>query len=409
MVQGASGHPEPLPITPSSKALADIRNRVETTLQDTGNNIWSTDDLDEAILQALETYSRDNPQHLVGTITAVAGREQSLATLTGINRVEKVWWDYDSSTPGYPPNWRQFEVWPGLILYINDDNEPAADDVIRVWYTLKQAIKDLDSASATTIPDEDIGYIITGAAQYAAYQRSSELNEQATVDKDVVKRLMAFANRMGIEFRRGVRKQDPAWQRRARGYAQEDIHEAIRWALHRYNEVNPNKTITTITLESDGREIDISSITGYHHVERVWWDYDSITPGYPPNWRQFEVWPGDLLYINDTEEPVTGNNVRIWYTNLQTISGLDSATSTTLPASHDTLIVTGAAGYAAQEREQDTEAPRQPTKLARWADARRSEFERGLDTLRQEIGIRTSGIAPGPTLDRWDAQGEGWW
>lgn len=410
LVQGASGHPEPLSITVSSKTLANIRDRVELTLQDTGNNIWAEGDIDEALTQAIETYSQNKPQHKIGTLTvSTAGREHSLSTLTGIERVEKIWWDYDSNTPGYPPNWRQFEVWPGSILHIDDDEEPAVDDVIRVWYTLKHTLNGLDGAGATTIPNESITTIVTGGAYYAALQRAVELSEQATVDKEVVKRLMTYANEQGVLFRRDVRKRDPAWQRRARGYAQEDTDEAIRWALHRYNEINPAKTITTLTLSASGREIDISSITGYHQIERVWWDYDSSDPAHPPNWRNFELWPGDILYVNDPQEPTSGDVVRIWYTHLQTINGLDSASTTTVPTNHETLIVVGASGYATQEREQDTEAPRQPTKLARWAEANLKEFERGLARLSTEIGTLASGIANGPDLDRWDAEGTGWW
>lgn len=408
-LQGASGELEPLPITASSKTLAEIRDRVELTLQDAGNVIWSTADIDEAIQQALGQYSRDNPHHKIGTITvSTAGREHSLSTLTGIMRVEKVWWDYDSSAPGYPPNWRQFAVWPGAVLYIDDDDAPEVDDVIRVWYTLNQTINGLDGASETTVPDEDIDFLIMGAAEFAAQERAIELSEQATVDKDVFKRLMAYVKEAGVSFRRGQRKRLPAWQRRAYGYSQEDIDEAIRWALHRYNEVKPDRTIATLTLPSTGREIDISTITDYHKIESVWWNYDSADPAYPPNWRNFELWPGDILYIKDAEEPTSGDVVRIWYTRLQTINGLDSATATTVPTDHDTIIVIGASGYAAQERVQDTEAPRRPTKLREWAEARRKEFEQALQRLARSEGIENSGIATGPALDRWDTEPDGW-
>lgn len=410
-IQSASGHVEPLPITASIKTLANIRDRVELALQDTGNAIWAAGDIDEAITEALEEYSRDNPHHKIGTVTtSAAGREHSISALTGIQRVERVWWDYDSDTPGYPPRWRHFAVWPGAILYIDDDEEPASGDVIRIWYTLKHTLDDLDGASATTIPDEDIGYIVLGSAQHAARSRAIELAEQATVDKEVVKRLLTYAKEMGVQFRRGVRKQPAAWERRAHSYGQDDINEAIRWALHRYNEINPTKSIEPITLTSTGREIDISAITGYHQIERVWWNYDDSDTAHPPNYRSFELWPGDILYINDPSEPASGDVVRIWYTHLQTINGLDSATTTTVPTDHETLIVTGASGYAAQMRVQDSEAPsRQKSKLELWSIERRKEFEAGLKRMSLSSSIRASGIAPGPALDRWDSDASGWW
>ena len=232
-LESASGFTEPMVVTASSIQLTtgtpNIRDRVESRLQDSGNARWSTDDTDEAIRTALEYYTRQNPYRAIGTITlAAAGREISLATLTGLIRVEKVWWDYDVTTPGYPPNWRQFEVWPGSILYIDDREEPADEDVLRVWYTKQHTIKGLDSATATTIPAEDVDVIVTGAAHFAARARAVELAEQATVDDEVVARLIKWADEEGDAFRYGVRQKPPAWQRYAYSYDQGDIDEALR-------------------------------------------------------------------------------------------------------------------------------------------------------------------------------------
>ena len=124
-IEAATGRTEPLAVTASSIQLStgspNLRDRVESLLQDSGNTRWSTDDTDEAIRRALEVYSQYSPQHAIGTIAlSAAGREIDISSLTGLVRVEKVWWDYDSTTPGYPPNWRQFEVWPRSILYIDD-------------------------------------------------------------------------------------------------------------------------------------------------------------------------------------------------------------------------------------------------------------------------------------------------
>ena len=89
-LEAASGFTEPMVVTASSIALATattgMRARVQSRLQDASAARWSTDDVDEAIRTALQVYSRSNPYHAIGTITAVAGREQSLATLTGLIR-----------------------------------------------------------------------------------------------------------------------------------------------------------------------------------------------------------------------------------------------------------------------------------------------------------------------------------
>jgi hypothetical protein len=408
-VQRASGFTHPFVVTASSETLATLRDRVELTLQDSSNLTWSADDVDEAIENALTQYSAKQPAHAIGTIElAAAGREISLSTLTGLLRVEKVWWDYDSETPGYPPNWRQFEVWPGAILYVDDDEQPASGDVVRVWYTKVHTLNGLNGASGTTVPAEDVSYLIDGAASICAEMRAMELTEQAVVDRDVVKRLMDWADEKRSNFRYGMNLKPPAWQRYAYGYDQGDLDEALRWALHRYSEIAPDRTETSITLDADGREVDISSITDYLHVERVWWNYDSSDPAHPPDWRDFEVWPGDVLYVKDGQEPQDEDVVRVFYTRLHTLNGLDSATSTTFPPDAETLLVVGASGFVTQERVQELEGHFIPTRLREWSDARLREFERGLRQLARRNATLASGIAPGPTLDRWDDDG-GWW
>jgi hypothetical protein len=409
-VEAASGQTEPLIVTASSveltTATTGLRDRVESRLQDSGNTRWSTDDTDEAIRTALDEYSQQQPHHAIGTITLAAdGREISLSSLTGLIRVEKVWWDYDSSTPGYPPNWRQFEVWPGAILYVDDRDEPSSGDVVRVWYTKMHTVKGLDSATATTVPAEDISTLVTGAAYHAARTRAIELSEELNVDNQVVARLNAWADDEGRTWRYQMSQKPPAWQRRASAYDQGDIDEAIRWAVHRYSAISPEQVISDVTLSADGREVDISGITDYIQIVRAWWDYDSSDPGYPPGWRDFELWPGDILFIKDGAEPASGDVVRVWYTRIHSLSGLDSASATSLPDDAINLIVVGACGYVAEERVQDEAARSIPRKLREWAESRLREFERGLAAVARRNAARASGIAAMAPLDRWDRGG----
>lgn len=191
--------------TGSTATLATLRDRVEATLQDSTNATWSTDDIDEAIRKALERMNWVLPREVLGTITlAAAGREISLATLTGLLDVKRVWWDYDATDPTHPPEFRTFQVWPGSILYINDEEEPAAGDVVRVWYTKPHTIQNLDNATETTIDTSWQGVIVTGATGYAAQSRAVELSEQATLDGTQA-RLMDWATKMIAEFRTHVR------------------------------------------------------------------------------------------------------------------------------------------------------------------------------------------------------------
>ena len=401
-LEAAYGLTEPEVITESSNNLATIRDRVEARLQDATNARWSTDDLDEAIRTALEQYSKYKPNHALGTIAlSSAGREIDISSLTGCLQVEDVWWDYDSSSPGYPPNYRQFEVWPGDLLYIDDREEPESGDTVRVWYTKMHTIEDLDSATATTLPADDEGTIVTGACHFAAQMRSVELAEDLYAHNDVVSDLRKYADEQGRNFRFQAQMELRAYVRRAKAYPQEDIDEAVRWALHRITEMKPHRAITTVTLSADGREVDISSID-YLDIERVWLDYDASDPDWRPDWADFQVWPGDVLFIDESIEPDSGDVLRIFHTTEQTISGLDSATATTLPERDVTTLIVGATGYCAQERVQEKETYWGNRDLRDWADARLKEFELALERLGRREGIKHSGIARTGRLDRWD-------
>ena len=112
------------------------------------------------------------------------------------------------------------------------------------------------------------------------------------------------------------------------------------------------------------------------------------------------------LHVDVNSE--NGDVVRVWQTRPHTIYGLDSASATTLPDDAETLIVTGAAGVATQERQLEEASRYVPRKLRDWAEQRLREFERGLARAARRHAARHSGLAEMPALDRWD-DGSGWW
>ena len=100
--------------------------------------------------------------------------------------------------------------------------------------------------------------------------------------------------------------------------------------------------------------------------------------------------------------------MRIWYSRLRTINGLDSASTTTLPDQDEELIQAGAAGMAAEERVQEQPQRYVPRKLREWATSRLREFERGLKAMARREAAKHSGIAQSALIDRWDQRGESW-
>lgn len=188
--------------------LATLRDRVELILADSGNAIWSTDDIDEAIRQALHEYSKVRPQRANGTLDISAdGREIDVSSLTGLLSVYEIWCSYDSSDPEFPANRRAFNFWPDQQkLYVWDDYEPQNGDVMRVFYTKLQTLNGLDSATSTTVLGDDESLVAVGAAAYAATSRSVDLTEQVTLDRLTAQQVRAWGLSKMQEFRSGLKK-----------------------------------------------------------------------------------------------------------------------------------------------------------------------------------------------------------
>lgn len=189
------------------------------------------------------------------------------------------------------------------------------------------------------------------------------------------------------------------------------IDEGISLALAHYTREIPHLNLGEITLTSDGREIDVSSLT-YINIIRVWSDYDSSDPTHPPEWRAFEEWPNDIIYVNDGDEPATGDVVRLWYTTAHTLNGLSAESVTTFPSHHETYLVTGAAGYAAIARAIDRTEKLNidgwtHKRLADWGNELLRQYTTALKMITSQAGTRASGIVASPPLDRWDT-GNGW-
>ena len=188
--------------------LSAVRDRVEVVLMDTGNAIWDTDTIDEAIRKALHRYSEVKPLEVETVITLPGtGREIALNELTGLIHVSQVWWPYDSDCDEeWPPNRAGgFDLWwddGRAVLFLSDivGNQPQLDDELRIWYSRAQTIQDLDGAAATSLFDHHKSGIVTGAAGFAAMSRAVGMIEETNVDLYQVSLLGMWANSKMKEF-----------------------------------------------------------------------------------------------------------------------------------------------------------------------------------------------------------------
>ncbi|MCC7355486.1 MAG: hypothetical protein IT330_17225 [Anaerolineae bacterium] len=159
-----------------------------------------------------------------------------------------------------------------------------------------------------------------------------------------------------------------------------ELDDAIRRALHRYSEMQPRELVTTLTLAAAGREVSLSGVNGLLRPLRVWWPYTASEPEYPPAWVHWDLHGPATLFLDVADEPQANDVVRLFYTALHTIEGLDSAAATTVPADDEETIILGAAGYAALARaayatEAVTLSGETPARWHAWAEARLAHLE----------------------------------
>ena len=154
-------------------AISTYRQAVADALKDGSNETWSTSELDAAIRLALADLSRRLPRRLSADLTlAAAGRQVSLASLTGCLWAEEAWWPYTAGD--YPARLVPFEARDGQ-LYLHTDAEPQAGDTVHVLYAGGQTIVGLDEAAATTLAGEWRGLLALGAAGYAALAKAAAM------------------------------------------------------------------------------------------------------------------------------------------------------------------------------------------------------------------------------------------
>jgi hypothetical protein len=201
-------------------------------------------------------------------------------------------------------------------------------------------------------------------------------------------------------------------------YDSDLVLEALRQALNEYSGVLPQELETTITLVADGREISLAALSGLVNVLQVWWPYDSAAPGWPPNQvKGFRVWwdnGNPVLFLHELAgaEPRQDDELRLWYSANQTIEGLDSATVTTVRPDHESLLVVGAAAYAAMARAEDLIETSgtdlyQVGLLGSWAVKQRGIFQAGLAALRGAEARQGPSWGAGWSVDKWDSRDTG--
>lgn len=117
------------------------------------------------------------------------------------------------------------------------------------------------------------------------------------------------------------------------------LNRHIQRALLEYSQVSPLEQKSTLTTVLNSRDVDVSTLTP--RVRIVAAEYP--TGEYPPSYVPFSAW-GDTLTLDLAGAPSGTPDVAVYWHKVHAING-----SVTFPASHDDIITTGAAAYAALE------------------------------------------------------------
>lgn len=195
----------------------------------------------------------------------------------------------------------------------------------------------------------------------------------------------------------------------------EVLDEAIRQALSAYSSAVPGTQEVTVSIPASG-DVDLSAINGLVDVVEVRWPYqagkaEALQPiNRITGWRCWRDLDRPTLELRTAAgtTPAAGDDLHLRYTIPHSLDGLDDAELTSIPLVHFSLLVRGAAGYAALFRAIDKVEKRsygsrraEPSLLQNWGNAILERFQQELDGLRRRQ-MPTRGAVRW-RMDAWDS------
>ncbi len=166
-----------------------------------------------------------------------------------------------------------------------------------------------------------------------------------------------------------------------------ELDHHIRHALRAYSAVDPQRLAAVVACTVDEREYALSDISGaLIDVTDVWFPYDAAAPEYPPRRPPWSLLNG-ALYLEAVLAPEAGESLRVFYTAPHTLSGLDSASATTLDAAGEQVVALLAEAYAAFQYGASTintvtASGWTPRHLREWAADRLALAQQELESIR---------------------------
>ena len=181
------------------KTLSDYHCLLYLLLGDAGGRRYTTDTLNMALRQALETVRKYCPnKKTVKAAIAKSNGPQSVLNWFPAPDEEILNVRTDTGKPLTAAIYRTGGK--TILIFYGPGPRPAAGDKLQVELSLCHTIRDLDGAAQTTVPDSLANTVCTGAAANALRMRARSVTEVFGKRPEDVERLMQQADLMDRFF-----------------------------------------------------------------------------------------------------------------------------------------------------------------------------------------------------------------
>lgn len=170
-----------------------------------------------------------------------------------------------------------------------------------------------------------------------------------------------------------------------------ELQRHLQHAVNDYQKIYPLVAAVVISAVADANQntrrqsVGNPLPVGYLWTERVEFPIDNDPPAYLV-FRE-ELTDQGTLYLATGDPPAAGDQLRVWYASVHTLS----ATISTIPTEHEEIITLGAVAYAAQAAERYTASRLNasawtPKGLQDFADKAMADYLAVLASLRAAYG-----------------------
>ncbi len=186
-------------------AIATFRTAIAKLLDDSTNARYSNDQIDQALRQALQEYSRVRPYLQTYNVNGTGERVLEMPADFQPIRISRVDYHDENDSPQVELAFYSYHQDGSWFIELADQ-VLAATESIDVSYLSSHQIDGLDSAAGTSVPAEDENAVQQGAAGYAALYRAVSRAESVNLQPAVQKQLLELSQAFLRAFRAAIAK-----------------------------------------------------------------------------------------------------------------------------------------------------------------------------------------------------------